>query len=124
MLMLKQGQETDSNHCTEIWCSAAHLRSQLRTERASIYILSRFFSPHVPEMFSRITPLLFSKVGALHAECLPCHVIHHRVHAPVLCRETVTAPVYRLFSIDDNHPGMVKVAEGGASVAVEVSPPR
>ena len=35
----------------------------------------------------------------------------------------MTAPVYRLFSIDDNHPGMVKVAEGGAAVAVEVSPP-
>ena len=35
-------------------------------------------------------------------------------------RETRTAPVYRLWSIDDRHPAMLRVHEGGAAVAVEV----
>ena len=35
-------------------------------------------------------------------------------------REARTAPVYRLWSIDDRHPAMVRVAAGGAAVAVEV----
>ena len=34
--------------------------------------------------------------------------------------ETRTAPVYRLWSIGDRHPAMIRVAEGGAAVAVEV----
>ena len=35
-------------------------------------------------------------------------------------RETRTAPVYRLWSIGDRHPAMVRVASGGVAVAVEV----
>jgi gamma-glutamylcyclotransferase (GGCT)/AIG2-like uncharacterized protein YtfP len=35
-------------------------------------------------------------------------------------REATTEPAYRLWSIDDRHPAMVRVREGGASVAVEV----
>ena len=35
-------------------------------------------------------------------------------------RETRTAPVYRLWSIGDRHPAMVRVATGGAAIAVEV----
>lgn len=35
-------------------------------------------------------------------------------------RDAVTAPTYRLWSIDDRHPAMLRVAEGGAGVAVEV----
>lgn len=35
-------------------------------------------------------------------------------------REATTAPAYRLWSIDDRHPAMMRVASGGASVAVEV----
>ena len=35
-------------------------------------------------------------------------------------RETTTAPVYRLWSIDDRHPAMIRVAAGGVAVAVEV----
>jgi hypothetical protein len=35
-------------------------------------------------------------------------------------REARTAPVYRLWSIDDRHPAMVRVHEGGVAVAVEV----
>jgi gamma-glutamylcyclotransferase (GGCT)/AIG2-like uncharacterized protein YtfP len=35
-------------------------------------------------------------------------------------REAKTAPVYRLWSIDDRHPAMLRVARGGAAVAVEV----
>jgi gamma-glutamylcyclotransferase (GGCT)/AIG2-like uncharacterized protein YtfP len=34
--------------------------------------------------------------------------------------ETATEPVYRLWSINDRHPAMQRVAEGGAAVAVEV----
>jgi gamma-glutamylcyclotransferase (GGCT)/AIG2-like uncharacterized protein YtfP len=35
-------------------------------------------------------------------------------------RETMTAPVYRLWSIGDRHPAMIRVAAGGVAVAVEV----
>ena len=35
-------------------------------------------------------------------------------------RETTTEPSYRIWSIDDRHPGMVRVREGGVAVAVEV----
>jgi gamma-glutamylcyclotransferase (GGCT)/AIG2-like uncharacterized protein YtfP len=35
-------------------------------------------------------------------------------------REARTAPVYRLWSIGDRHPAMIRVAEGGAAIALEV----
>ena len=35
-------------------------------------------------------------------------------------REARTAPVYRLWSIGDRHPAMVRVAQGGAAIALEV----
>ena len=35
-------------------------------------------------------------------------------------REDHTVPAYRIYSIGDRHPGMVRVADGGVSVAVEV----
>ncbi len=35
-------------------------------------------------------------------------------------REDQTEPAYRLFSINDRHPGMYRVREGGVSVAVEI----
>jgi len=35
-------------------------------------------------------------------------------------REDRTVPAYRLFSINDRHPGMFRVASGGVAVAVEV----
>ena len=35
-------------------------------------------------------------------------------------REDQTVPDYRIYSIGDRHPGMVRVAEGGVAVAVEV----
>src|SRR5436305_10786467 len=35
-------------------------------------------------------------------------------------REMRTAPVYRLWSIGDRHPAMVRVRTGGVAVAVEV----
>ena len=35
-------------------------------------------------------------------------------------RETRTAPAYRLWSIGDRHPAMLRVREGGVAVAVEV----
>ena len=35
-------------------------------------------------------------------------------------REDFTVASYRLFTINDRHPGMYRVAEGGVSVAVEV----
>lgn len=35
-------------------------------------------------------------------------------------REAQTAPCYRLWSIHDRHPGMIRFKEGGASVALEV----
>ena len=35
-------------------------------------------------------------------------------------RETTTGPHYRLWSIDDRHPAMVRVARSGSAIAVEV----
>jgi gamma-glutamylcyclotransferase (GGCT)/AIG2-like uncharacterized protein YtfP len=35
-------------------------------------------------------------------------------------RETTTGQSYRLWSIDDRHPAMLRVARGGAAIAVEV----
>lgn len=38
----------------------------------------------------------------------------------IFVRESTTEPVYRLWSIGDRHPGMVRVREGGVGVPVEV----
>ena len=38
----------------------------------------------------------------------------------IFVREAQTVPVYRLWSIDDRHPAMIRVASGGVSVALEV----
>ncbi|HUA67516.1 MAG TPA: hypothetical protein VMA13_03115 [Candidatus Saccharimonadales bacterium] len=35
-------------------------------------------------------------------------------------RETTTEPAYRLWSINDKHPAMVRVTDGGVAVAVEI----
>ena len=35
-------------------------------------------------------------------------------------REAATVPTYRIWSIDDRHPAMIRVASGGVSVAVGV----
>jgi hypothetical protein len=35
-------------------------------------------------------------------------------------REAKTAPVYRLYSIDDVHPAMLRVESGGAAIALEI----
>ena len=37
-----------------------------------------------------------------------------------LVRETTTEPAYRLWSINDRHPAMVRVKSGGVSIAVEI----
>lgn len=34
--------------------------------------------------------------------------------------ETTTAPVYRIWSVGDEHPAMMRVKEGGVAVALEV----
>jgi hypothetical protein len=35
-------------------------------------------------------------------------------------REALTAPYYRLWSIDDRHPAMQRVATGGGAIALEI----
>ena len=35
-------------------------------------------------------------------------------------RETATAAAYRLWSIGDRHPAMIRVVHGGAAIAVEI----
>jgi hypothetical protein len=35
-------------------------------------------------------------------------------------RETTTAATYRLWSIADRHPAMIRVVQGGAAIAVEI----
>jgi gamma-glutamylcyclotransferase (GGCT)/AIG2-like uncharacterized protein YtfP len=34
--------------------------------------------------------------------------------------EAQTAPIYRLWSIDDRHPAMMRVNQGGSSIALEI----
>jgi hypothetical protein len=38
----------------------------------------------------------------------------------IFVEETTTEPAYRIWSIADRHPAMVRVAEGGVAVVVEV----
>ncbi len=38
----------------------------------------------------------------------------------IFIRETTTEPTYRLWSINDRHPAMIRVKDGGVSVVVEV----
>jgi hypothetical protein len=38
----------------------------------------------------------------------------------VFLREERTAPIYRLWSIDDRHPAMLRVSSGGAAIALEI----
>ncbi len=38
----------------------------------------------------------------------------------IFVREATTEPVYRLWSIDDKHPAMLRVSQGGVAIAVEV----
>jgi hypothetical protein len=38
----------------------------------------------------------------------------------VFVRETVTAPIYRLWSISDLHPAMMRVITGGQSIELEI----
>jgi hypothetical protein len=35
-------------------------------------------------------------------------------------KETTTAPLYRLWSIADRHPAMLRVSEGGVAIALEI----
>lgn len=38
----------------------------------------------------------------------------------IFLRETSTAPIYKLYSVNDKHPGMIRVSEGGAKIIVEI----
>jgi hypothetical protein len=38
----------------------------------------------------------------------------------VFVRETATAPIYRLWSISDRHPAMMRVSKGGRSIDLEI----
>ena len=38
----------------------------------------------------------------------------------VFVKETATAPIYRLWSIGDRHPAMMRVSTGGSSIALEI----
>jgi gamma-glutamylcyclotransferase (GGCT)/AIG2-like uncharacterized protein YtfP len=46
--------------------------------------------------------------------------LHANLDGATFIREAETAPCYRLFSIDDIHPGMYEVPEGGVPVAGEL----
>jgi allophanate hydrolase len=35
-------------------------------------------------------------------------------------RETKTAPIYRMFALDEKRPGLVRVKEGGAAISLEI----
>jgi len=45
---------------------------------------------------------------------------HANLASATFLEEVRTAPVYRLFSIGDRHPAMVRADEGGASIAAEL----
>src|ERR687886_1142383 len=46
--------------------------------------------------------------------------LHRNLEGAELLGEVRTAPIYRLYSIDDVHPGMFEVDSGGVSVAGEL----
>ncbi len=46
--------------------------------------------------------------------------LHANLDGATFIAEAYTAPCYRLFSIDDVHPGMYEVPDGGVSVAGEL----
>jgi gamma-glutamylcyclotransferase (GGCT)/AIG2-like uncharacterized protein YtfP len=46
--------------------------------------------------------------------------LHTNLDGAEFLGEAGTAPAYRLYSVDDRHPGMFEVAEGGVSVAGEL----
>ncbi|WP_020563250.1 allophanate hydrolase-related protein [Methylosarcina fibrata] len=46
--------------------------------------------------------------------------LHANLDGAKFIGEASTAPCYRLFSIDDIHPGMYEVSDGGVSVAGEL----
>jgi gamma-glutamylcyclotransferase (GGCT)/AIG2-like uncharacterized protein YtfP len=46
--------------------------------------------------------------------------LHHNLDGATFLGAFRTAPVYRLYSIGDVHPGMFEVASGGVSVAGEM----
>jgi gamma-glutamylaminecyclotransferase len=45
---------------------------------------------------------------------------HGNLGGATFVRETKTKPRYRLHSVDDQHPGIYEVAEGGVSISGEV----
>lgn len=45
---------------------------------------------------------------------------HGNLGGARLVREAKTLPLYRLHSVDDKHPGIYEVAEGGIAIAGEV----
>ena len=45
---------------------------------------------------------------------------HGNLSGARFVREAKTKPIYRLHSVDDNHPGIYEVAEGGVALAGEV----
>ena len=46
--------------------------------------------------------------------------LHHNLDGADFLGEFHTLPIYRLYSIDDVHPGMFEVEEGGVSIAGEM----
>lgn len=46
--------------------------------------------------------------------------LHGNLDGATFVREARTAPIYRVFSIGDVHPGMFAVEDGGVSVAGEI----
>src|SRR5581483_564539 len=46
--------------------------------------------------------------------------LHGNLDGAEFLGEARTAPIYRLYSIDDRHPGMFEVEQGGVAVAGEL----
>ena len=46
--------------------------------------------------------------------------LHGNLDGAVFLGEARTAPIYRLYSIGDRHPGMFEISEGGVSVSGEL----
>jgi gamma-glutamylcyclotransferase (GGCT)/AIG2-like uncharacterized protein YtfP len=46
--------------------------------------------------------------------------LHDNLAGATFLAEARTAPIYRLHSIEDRHPGMFEVGEGGVAVAGEI----
>jgi hypothetical protein len=80
---------------------------------------SQPFSSSTPIPLSNETPYLLLAVNGTLMRGLALNGNLQAIAATYVC-EAKTAPVYRLWSIQDRYPAMVRVIDGGRAIALEI----